>query len=140
MRLACMGHAVAARPNPNTVHAGDPLTFAPQWVTTGSIAYEMPVGGDLKALFYLDGRWNSDYRTQTLGRQVAGLTDNKAFAVFNGRIALGPQSERWSLELWGQNLTDEFYYVGALSPHLQNSFVVFPNAPRTWGLTIRARY
>jgi len=127
-------------PVPNTVSAGAPLSFAPEWVSTGSIAYEMPLGADLSALFYLDGRWNSEYRTQTLARQAAGLTDNQSFAIFNGRVGIGPQDERWSVEFWGQNLTDEYYYVGAFSPPLQNSFVVFPNEGRTYGVTLRARY
>ena len=125
---------------PNTVHAGDPLSFAPEWVATGAVTYEAPLGGDLAALFYLDGRWNSDYRTQTLNRQPSGITDNKAFAIFNGRIGIGPRDQHWSVELWGQNLTDEYYFVGAFSPPLQNSFVVFPNEPRTYGVTLRARY
>jgi iron complex outermembrane recepter protein len=127
-------------PVPNTVSAGAPLSFAPEWVATGSIAYEMPLGGDLNALFYLDGRWNSEYRTQTLNRHAGGATDNEAFAIFNGRIGIGPEDERWSVEFWGQNLTDEYYFVGAFAPPLQNSFVVFPNESRTYGVTLRARY
>jgi outer membrane receptor protein involved in Fe transport len=128
-------------PVPNTVSAGTPLTFAPEWVATGSIAYEMPVTSDLNASFYLDARWNSEYRTQTLNRHPGGATDNQAFALFNGRIGIGPEDERWSVEFWGQNLTDEFYFVGAFSPPLQgNTFVAFPNEPRTYGVTVRARY
>jgi outer membrane receptor protein involved in Fe transport len=127
-------------PVPNTVQSGTPLSFAPEWVATGAVSYEVPLGGDLGALFYLDGRWNSEYRTQTLARHPSGITDNQAFAVFNGRIAVGPQDERWSVEFWGQNLTDEYYFVGAFAPPLQNSLVVFPNEGRTYGVTLRARY
>jgi len=127
-------------PGPNTIFEGDPLTFAADWVVTGGVAYEVPLGGDMRAMFYLDGRWNSGYRTQTLNRAPGGITDNDSFAIFNGRIGVGPQSERWSVELWGQNLTDEYYFVGAFAPTLQNSVVVYPNAPRTWGVTVRARY
>ncbi|MGE0742783.1 MAG: TonB-dependent receptor [Hyphomonadaceae bacterium] len=125
-------------PGPNTISSGDPLTFAAEWVVTGGVAYEMPLGGNLRALFYLDGRWNSGYRTQTLDRNP--ITDNDAFAIFNGRIGIGPESEHWSVELWGQNLTDEFYYVGAFDAPLQDTTMIFPNAPQTWGVTVRARY
>ena len=130
----------AIQPIGNTVTAGDPLAFAPEWVATGSITYEMPLGGDIRALFYLDGRWNSDYRTQTLARDPLGRTDNEAFAIFNGRIGIGPENGRWSVEIWGQNLTDELYYVGAFVPSLQNGFAVYPNEPQTYGVTLRARY
>jgi outer membrane receptor protein involved in Fe transport len=128
------------QPTGNTVTAGDPLAFAPEWVATGSITYEMPLGGDIRALFYLDGRWNSDYRTQTLARDPLGRTDNVAFAIFNGRIGIGPENERWSVEFWGQNLTDELYYIGAFVPPTQNGFAVYPNEPQTYGVTLRARY
>ncbi|MGD9981297.1 MAG: TonB-dependent receptor [Hyphomonadaceae bacterium] len=126
--------------DPNSVVSGDPLSFAPEWTVTGAISYTIPIGETLQTMFYLDGRWVSEYRTQTLGRDPAGRTDNEAFALFNGRISLGPQDERWSLELWGQNLTDELYYVGAFSPPLQNSYVVYPNVPATYGVTMRLQY
>jgi iron complex outermembrane recepter protein len=126
--------------DPNAVFSGQPFAFAPEWVTTGSITYTMPLGGDLRALFYLDGRWNSEYRTQTLARDPLGRTDNDSYAIFNGRIGIGPQNERWSVELWGRNITDEFYYIGAFQPPLQNSFVIYPNEPQTYGITVRARY
>ncbi len=125
-------------PVPNTISAGDPLSFAPEWVATGAVAYRVPLSANLGALFYLDGRWNSEYRTQTLNRQAT--TDNESFAIFNGRIGIGPENERWSVELFGQNLTDEFYFVGAFAPPLQNSRVIFPNEPRTYGVSIRLQY
>ncbi len=128
-------------PAPNTVVAGTPFAFAPEWVATGAIQYEMPLSGSLRALFYLDGRYNSDYRTQTLNRDTAGRTDNDAYAIFNGRIGIGPEDQRWSVEFWGRNLFDEFYMVGAFVPPLQSgTFVIYPNEPQTYGVTVRARY
>lgn len=126
--------------DPNSVVSGNPLTFAPEWSVTGAVSYAVPVGGSMEAVLYFDGRWVSDYRTQTLGRDPLGRTDNDAFALFNGRISVRPQDERWSVEFWGRNLTDENYFVGAFSPPLQNSYVVFPNVPATYGVTMRLQY
>ncbi|MBK8542800.1 MAG: TonB-dependent receptor [Caulobacteraceae bacterium] len=125
-------------PIPNTVNAGTTLSFAPEWVVTGAIAYRVPLGGNLGALFYLDGRWNSEYTTETLDHSP--VTDNESFAIFNGRVGIGPENERWSVELFGQNLTDEFYYVGGFTPPLQNSRVIYPNQPRTYGVSLRLQY
>jgi iron complex outermembrane receptor protein len=127
-------------PVPNTVSSGDPLAGAgaAEFTVTSGIAYEVPVTAGMSALFYLDGRWNSGYRTQTLARNPN--SDNDAFAIFNGRVSLRGENERWSIDVWGQNLTDEFYYVGAFQPPLQNTTVVYPNAPRTWGVTARIQY
>ncbi len=132
----------------NVVFAGTPFAFAPEWTVTGGIAYEQSLGGNLRALFYLDGRWNSEYRTQTLSREANGATDNDSFAIFNGRIGIGPEDERWSVEFWGRNLTDETYLIGAFVPPLQDSssnptfatYVGYPNEPATYGVTLRLQY
>jgi iron complex outermembrane receptor protein len=130
----------AALPNdPNTVRSGTPFALVPEWSVTAGIGYTVPVGADMGVLFYVDGRWNSEYRTQTLARNP--VTDNDSYAIFNGRVAFGPQDKRWAVEFWGRNLTDETYYVGAFQPPLQDgTFVVYPNEPQTYGVTLRARY
>jgi len=126
--------------DPNSIVSGDPLSFAPEWSVTGGVSYTVPVGSALQAVFYLDGRWVSEHRTQTLGRDPLGRTDNDAFALYNGRITLGAPDDHWAVEFWGQNLLDETYYVGSFSPPLQNSYVVFPNTPATYGVTVRLQY
>lgn len=127
-------------PGPNTINAGQQLTFAPEWSVTGAVTYEMPLGDDLRALFYLDARWNSEYPTQTLNKAPGGISDQDAYTVVNGRIGIGRQDGRWSFDIWGRNLTDEFVYVGSFFAPLQNTLHVFPSEPQTYGVTLRARY
>ena len=122
----------------NTITADDPLAQSPEFSVSGAITYEMPLSENLRALFYLDGRWNSEYRVQTLNRNP--ITDNESFAIFNGRVGLGSPEGSWGIELWGRNLTDEFYHVGGFIATLQNTAVVYPNEPSTYGVTLRARY
>ncbi len=129
----------------NIITSGTPFAFAPEWTVTGGIGYQMPLAGNLRALFYLDGRWTSEYRTQTLSREANGITDNDSYAIFNGRIGISPADQRWSVEFWGRNLTDETYIVGAFIPPLQDSssnptfanYVGYPNEPATYGITLR---
>ncbi len=90
----------AAAPG-NTIFAGDPLDHAPEWSFTGAVTYEQPITDNLVATFYLDGRWNSEYRNQTLSRDAR--TDQEAFAVFNGNVSIGSPEGRWAVELWGRN-------------------------------------
>ncbi|MBL8551462.1 MAG: TonB-dependent receptor [Hyphomonadaceae bacterium] len=128
-------------PAANTIFAGDPLTFAPEWTVTSAATFEVPVSESLKALFYVDGRYNSEYRTQTLNREPSGATDQDGFALFNMRAGIGNIDDHWAIEVWGRNITDEFYYVGAFQPPLQDgTYVVYPSEPRTWGVTLRARF
>ena len=65
--------------------------------------------------------------------------------LVNGRIGLGDINEHWSLELWGRNIFDQEYaqimfdvplQLGTAGP-TQGAFL---GDPRTWGVTLRARY
>ncbi|HWA01069.1 MAG TPA: TonB-dependent receptor [Caulobacterales bacterium] len=133
-----------------TITKGTPLSQAPDWTVTGSANYRAHIGGNMIANFYINGRWVSDYRTQTLGRNP--ITDNESFALFDARIGIGPDTEHWGVDLFVRNLTDETYYVGgfgapertlpaALDPTgAGGNYLVYPNEPRTVGVVIHARY
>ena len=63
-----------------------------------------------------------------------------AYTLYNGRLSIGAPDESWSLELWGQNLTDELYYQVAFSaPFQAGSYKAFLGQPRTVGLTLRLK-
>lgn len=119
------------------ITAGTPFT-TPEWNVSGSALYEAPISDALTAKFYLNGTWVSDYATQTINRNP--LTDQEAFATFGARVGLA-HSAGWELELWGENLTDEYYYVGSFNvPEQTGNSAVYPSVPRTWGVTLRAEF
>lgn len=45
---------------------------------------------------------------------------------------------RWGVELWGKNLTDELYTINSI-PFLGDRFVLY-GAPKTYGLRLRWNY
>ncbi len=121
-----------------TLPAGTGLKHAPKWVATGSATYEHSIGSGLTGVAYIDGRWNSSYKTQLIGRNP--ITDNDAYAIFNARLGIRHE-KGWAIEAFVQNLTDKFYYVHALSvPEQTGTFAVYPSAPRTWGVTLKADF
>jgi outer membrane receptor protein involved in Fe transport len=70
----------------------------------------------------------------------------KGFALFNGRVGIGTEDGRYTLEAFAQNLTDEEYFQVAFDAPLQNETGVrdavnaFLGAPRLYGLTFRFNY
>ena len=88
--------------------------------------------------------------------------------MVNGRVSIGSEDDRWALELWSQNLTDEDYTQVAFNAPLQGSafrtsppvqtasgpyagtfydpafdtqtYNAYLGAPRTYGLTLKLRY
>lgn len=130
--------AFVANSPADTIVEGTPLVQAPEWSITGAVTYELPISDFLMARFYLDARYDTDYRTQALGRNP--ISDQPETLTMNGRIGLGNPGQNWSVEFWGRNLTDEFIAGGFNAPLQSGTIGAFTNEPRTYGVTLRARY
>jgi iron complex outermembrane receptor protein len=134
---------------------GSQMSLAPEWSASGSLTYERPVSDTLKARFNIGAKYSSDYNT---GSDLFPPKVQKDFTVVNARVALGAQDDKWTVELWAQNLFDEEYAQVAFNGFLQGSsglsatnaiynpaadtitYDAFLGAPRTFGLTLRAKY
>jgi outer membrane receptor protein involved in Fe transport len=134
---------------------GSQMSLAPKWSGSASLTYERPVGDALKARFNVGAKYSSDYNT---GSDLFPPKVQKDFTVVNARLALGAQDDKWTIELWGQNLFNEEYEQVAFNGFLQGSsglsatnatyvpandtitYDAFLGAPRTYGLTLRAKY
>ncbi|MBO9547731.1 TonB-dependent receptor [Caulobacter sp.] len=134
---------------------GSRMSLAPKYSASGSLTYETPVGGDLKARFNIGAKYSSSYNT---GSDLFPPKMQKAFTVVNGRVGLGSADDRWTVELWGQNLLNEKYTQVAFNGFLQGSsglgatqatyvpandtitYDAFLGAPRTYGVTLRSKF
>ncbi|MEA3045697.1 MAG: iron complex outerrane recepter protein [Sphingomonadales bacterium] len=137
---------------------GDNLSNAPELVATASIAWTPQIpGSNLSALFYVDTRFTDDYNT---GSDLFPEKEQDGYAIFNARVGLRGPGQRWSVELWAQNLFDQDYQQVAFNTPFQGSnsrahvtnfgapsfatanqlFSSFLAEPRTFGITGRFRF
>jgi outer membrane receptor protein involved in Fe transport len=134
---------------------GDNLSNAPVWVVTSSLSWTPPIGGTgLSGLFYIDGRLTGDYNT---GSDLFPQKEQDGYVLVNGRIGLRGPDERWSVELWAQNLLNTDYTQVAFNSPFQAGastaafsdpqfpggrqiFSAFLAEPRTYGITVRTRF
>ena len=119
---------------------GTPIAGSSEWTGTLAATYKAPIPGtQLAWLAYVDGRYQSEYQTQTLNRNA--ITDQDAFGTINARLGIGGQDGTWGVEVWGRNITDEYYIVGAFGvPEQTGNFAVYPGEPRMYGVTLRANF
>jgi len=142
--------------------SGDNLSNAPRHVVTASMAWTPAIGSSgLSGLVYVDGRMTSDYNT---GSDLFPEKELDGYAVVNARIGIRGRNERWSIELWAQNLFNQNYQQVAFSAPLQSSgptngtiaqvrqfgapgaaisdqvFASYLAEPRTFGVTGRFRF
>ena len=118
--------------------ANSRIVLAPLWTPTLTASWSRPVTDRLMLRATLNARYSSSYNA---GSDLNPLKTQKAFGLLNGRLAVGPADEAWSVELWGQNLLDEFYAQSIFdAPNQAGTLGVFPGLPRTVGATLRAHF
>ena len=133
---------------------GDNLSNAPELTVTGSFTWTPRIGNSgLTGLVYADTRITSGYNT---GSDLFPEKEQESLALFNARVGVRGPEQRWSIELWAQNLFNEGYQQVAFNAPFQGSgsvanvinfggtanqlFASFLAEPRTYGITGRFRF
>ena len=123
---------------------GSRLSLAPLYSASVSGTYTYDINDNYKARFNAGFKFSSNYNT---GSDLDPDKIQKDFWLMNARIALGPRDDRWSAEFWVENLFDRNYKQVAFDSGFQNAptnstgvLDAFLGAPRTFGVTLRARY
>ena len=133
---------------------GSTMSNAPKHVVTTSLAWTPDIGSSgLSALFYVDSRLTSDYNT---GSDLFPEKMQDGYMLVNGRIGVRGPDQRWSVELWAQNLFNVDYQQVAFAAPFQGAgssaqtqafgttanqiFSSFLAEPRTYGVTVRTRF
>ena len=121
------------------------MSFAPKWSSSLAATYERDLTADLQFRGNLSAKYTSSYNT---GSDLHPVKMQDGFTLLNGRVGVGSADERWTVELWGQNLTDEDYLQVAFNGPFQvdeanddiSVYNAFLGAPRTYGITLRTRW
>ena len=134
---------------------GRRLSFSSQYNTTAAFTFTPDIGNSgLSGLFYLDGRFQSDFQT---GSDLDLEKAQDAVTIVNARVGLRGPDGRWGVELFGQNIFNTLASQTSFDLTLQGSgttravqrgfipvsnqlFGAFLNEPRTYGVTLRARF
>ena len=127
---------------------------------TGSAAWTPPIGGSgMRGLIYADFRHQSEINT---GSDLDVEKIQPKYTVVNARVGLQGPNQAWGVELWAQNLLNKDFMQVAFDSPLQGSctergadngfcpaptpfratqlFGSFLGEPRTYGLTLRAKW
>jgi len=77
----------------------------PKWTASGTLAYATPIGdGDLSFGTTLS------YRSKTYQFEIPNpYIDQKGFAMLDASVVYTAPDDRWSIGLFGKNLTDKEY-------------------------------
>lgn len=110
---------------------GAPFLYSPKrsFALTALYSRELTSGLGLQAA--VNARWQSDSHADLEGDPRFVIED---YGLVNASIGLHSLDERWRVQLWGRNLTDEYYWTAVSSN--ANVVVRFPGQPRTYGASL----
>ncbi|WP_321489295.1 TonB-dependent receptor domain-containing protein [uncultured Hyphomonas sp.] len=114
---------------------GDPFLYSPETTASLTLLYDKPITTDLGLRGSLSGRWQSD---STAGDPENPLYDIDSYGVLNGTIGIYSLNDNWEFSIWGQNLTDEYYWQQITSN--ANVILRFAGRPRTYGATLSYKF
>src|SRR3546814_3081828 len=80
--------------------------------------YEWDLSNSLQGRFNIGAKYMSDYNT---GSDLDVEKHQDAYTVVNARVGIGASDNRWSLELWGTNITDTEYVQGGSTGRCRTS-------------------
>jgi len=113
------------------------LKNAPEWNYMLAANYVSKFENGYSMMFRLSAAYE-DWSYNLVGNPEEIKRDETT--LVDARIALNGRNDRWSVALWGKNLTDEVYYpaattVGAAAMGVPG--LAFPGQPRTYGIDFR---
>jgi outer membrane receptor protein involved in Fe transport len=125
---------------------GSRLSFAPKYSSTFAVTYEHALAYGWTARPSTQVKYSSGYNT---GSDLSPMKYQKGFALVDARLILAAPEDRYAVELWANNLFDRDYKQVGYNPTLQGGETDAPNlrtygaflgAPRTFGVTLRAKW
>ncbi len=116
--------------------AGRQLTHAPKITGVGGVTVRFPLG-PLAGAFHVDARYTGEHNT---GANLDPMKLQDAYTVVNARLIFRSAGgvNPWTVDFWGQNITDEDYAITIFDAPLQTgTYNAFLGDPQVYGVSIR---
>jgi len=109
--------------------------YAAELQLSGTLVYDTQISPTLGMQAALNARWQDDTAAD-LGDQATFRIDD--YSLVNASIGIHSLDDRWSLQLWGRNITDTYYWTSVASN--ANVVVRFPGQAPTYGASLSFKY
>ena len=118
---------------------GQTLNNAPEHTAGITASYNWDISNtDLKGMAFAGLTYESEYNASA-GLEAGRVQDD--FTMVQGRLGVYTQDDKYGLELWCRNCTNEAVaQIIFTSPVLDDGVYAFVSPPLEWGITLSARY
>lgn len=131
---------------------GQQLTNAPKWAGVTGVTYDGPLNSSGWGMIAnVNVNYSGRRRTSTTPTETAApfaplpLDWQEDYFKINARLGFTTPDDRFTFEVWGTNLSNEITRGITANTPLRGpagarSRIAFPEEPRTYGATVRARF
>lgn len=112
------------------------LPYAPKWDGQLGVRYNFAAANAGFVHLEASANYTSAQETNLLNYD---FSDRKPMTTFDASISFEDMDERYRVTLWGRNLTNEVHrlFAQVVNPHFT---FTFPTPPRTYGVTMQAKF
>jgi len=89
---------------------GETFEFTPEWAANAGVEYEWSLNQSKDMFVALDARYQSDSHAGYGGLDMFGID---SYTILDARVGVRSVNDDWSFQIWGRNLTDEYYITNA---------------------------
>ena len=118
---------------------GVQLSNTPEWVITGAGTYSFPISDYLDAIAHVNFRYNDEAAVVAQPDLRAALT-NDAYTLVGARFGVIGNDGQWELSVFGENLTEEEYFLSGFVVPEQTRVAAYPGTPRFYGVEGKFRF
>ena len=112
------------------------LPNAPETNLNAAIRYDLPLNSGARVRFFTDYVWQAEHY-----KEIVNNLQVDSQSLWNARVTWFAPDDRWSVSVWGKNLTDEVYVVDTLTDPFGSGWGVYVNGmPRTLGISARVNW
>lgn len=103
--------------------------------------YTQPLTDRLEMILRGEMQHTSEFNLVT-GLDPRPVSNQDAFTLYNASVTIGATDQAWAIQFWGRNIFEEEYAKGGFPSvgYLGASFNQYPGDPRTYGVSLRARF
>ena len=117
--------------------SGKRVVGAPKWSGQVSLDVDTPLSDALNITGFANQTWRS---AVNLSNPYSTYTEQGAYGLTNAGFGIRAADGAWSLSLWGRNLFDKRYFVGAAAANAVSPYIGVLGDPRTYGVTGKVRF
>ncbi len=114
---------------------GAEFLYSPKRSGSLTLLYDTPISHSLGLSASVNGHFQSKSQADLAGNDNYKID---GYGTWNASIGLHTLDERWDLTIWGNNLTDEYYWLTVTQN--ANTVIRFPGKTRTYGAALTYRF